>query len=171
MVEYIKPITKKCTKKISAQMENSFYKIKNEKGKFGIGCFSYIELRTRKIPFLITNIDMINKEHTKRLKVFMNDSFKYIELGEAKYLVPESNIILIQINETTKYNINYLELDEKLFVGQSEMYFMKGEIYIIHCKNKEDISVSYNKIQDINYTKILYNYKINPKFKYSIIFN
>ena len=171
MVEYIKPITKKCTKKISNQMENSFYIIKTEKGKLGIGCFSYIQIKKRKIPFLITSIDMINKEDTKRIKVLINHSFQYLELREAKYIIKECNIILIQINEDIKYNINYLELDEKLFDNESEMFFMKGEIYIIHCKCKEDISVSYNKVNNINYSKIIYNYNINQGFKYSIIFN
>ena len=168
--EYPKPATKQCTKKIVEQMENSFYKIETIDKKYGIGIFSYIKYQNNKISILITNNNLINQENKNKIKVFINNSYQIIELKEIKYIIEESDIIIIEIKYNGKDNINYLELDDILYEKQSELYFIKESIYFLHVTNEDKILVSYDLIDDLNENYILYKYPNNTKYKYSLIF-
>ena len=53
MENYLKPVSKLCTKKILDQMDNSIYKIKDKKGYFKIAFFSKIKYENKNISFLI----------------------------------------------------------------------------------------------------------------------
>ena len=50
MAEYIKPITKQCTKKLLDQMDNYFYKINEKEGEFSVGFFCHMNYKNKKIP-------------------------------------------------------------------------------------------------------------------------
>ena len=55
MVNYPKPATKQCTKKILEQINDSFYTIKEIDNKFGTCFFSYIKFKDKTIPVMISN--------------------------------------------------------------------------------------------------------------------
>ena len=116
----LKPITKQCTKKILDQMENSFYTIKTNEGKTGIGCFCHIKYKKTTIPILITDIDLIIEDNKNEIKVYINNIFKTIKLY-TRYKIKECNVVVIEIivNEVDK--INYLEIDDLLYQKQPEI--------------------------------------------------
>ena len=59
MVNYPKPATKQCTKKILEQINDSFYTIKEIDNKFGTCFFSYIKFKDKTIPVMISNYQII----------------------------------------------------------------------------------------------------------------
>ena len=158
----LKPITKQCTKKILAQMENAFYKIKTNEGKIGIGCFCHIKYKKLNIPVLITDIDLIIEDNKNYIKVYINNTFKAIKLEDTRYKIKECNIIIIEIKANEEDKINYLEIDDLLYQKQPEMYYFNELIYIINCNNYQNMSVAYDIIRNINNSDIIYlNYKCN----------
>ena len=172
MAEFLKPITIKCAKRILEQAENSFYEINTCDSRIGIGIFCHIKYENGKIPILITNIDMITEENYKNgIKVSINNIYKNILLGNVKYKNKEYNTIIIEIQENEKDNINFLEIDDIFFENESERFYYKESIYLIHINNQNDVLISYNIIHDVNNSEIFYHYKINIKYKYSFIFN
>ena len=166
----LKPITKQCTKKILDQMENSFYTIKTNEGKTGIGCFCHIKYKKTTIPILITDIDLIIEDNKNEIKVYINNIFKTIKLY-TRYKIKECNVVVIEIivNEVDK--INYLEIDDLLYQKQPEINYYNESIYTINCNNYQNISVTYDIIRNINNSDIIYYYGIRSKYKYSLIFN
>ena len=63
MEEYPEPVTKQCTQKILYQMNNSFYKINEQDGKFDIGFFCYIKFKEKNIPIVIINRYIFDEEY------------------------------------------------------------------------------------------------------------
>ena len=61
MEEYPKPISKECMKKILYQMDNSIYKIKENKRIIGTCIFCYIKCPNKSFPVLISTYDIINE--------------------------------------------------------------------------------------------------------------
>ena len=125
MVNFLKPITKQCTKEILEQMENSFYKTEGKDGKKGIVFFSYIKYQKEKIPVLITNNDIINEDHDDIINVSINNNIKEIKLGDIEYRNKEYNIIIMEIEENKEDKIKFLEFDDVLYEKQSETYYNK----------------------------------------------
>ena len=78
---------------------------------------------------------------------------------------------MIEIQENEKDNINFLEIDDIFFENESERFYYKESIYLIHINNQNDVLILYNIIHDVNNSEIFYHYKINIKYKYSFIFN
>ena len=64
-----------------------------------------------------------------------------------------------------------VEIDNKLWENESEMYFYNESIYIIQYNNKNDILISYGVIKEINNNKLIYNGNKIPKYKFNPIFN
>ena len=165
MENYPKPVTKKSTQKILEQMNNTFYEIDEKKEIYGFFCF--IKYKNKKIPILIINKYINNEDMEDSINVTINN--KRIELIDLLYNNIDYNISIILINKNNI--INFVELDDKLYEKESEMYFDKESIYIIQCNNMKDISVSYSIINAINKNKLIYGCNINQDSKYSVIFN
>ena len=171
MAGSLKPVTKQCTKKILNQMENSFYKININEGKSIIGIFSHFKNKNINIPVLIINKYIKYENIGKSIKVFINDDYQIIRLGNVKYHNEEYNITILEIIENKNININYLEIDDLLYENDSEMYYSNESIYTIHYNNKNNILVSYNSIKEINNSIIIYNYKTDSKYDFNITFS
>ena len=63
MENYLKPVSKLCTKKILDQMDNSIYKIKDKKGYSKIAFFSKIKYENKNIPILILNYHILKESN------------------------------------------------------------------------------------------------------------
>ena len=66
-------------------------------------------------------------------------------------------------------NNDFIEIDDKLYENDSEMFYNEESIYILQYNNIKDILVSYGTIKEINKNKIKYVGNVNSK--YSLIFN
>ena len=146
----LKPVTKQNTQKILNQMENSFYKI-NINGEISIiGIFTHIKNQDINLPVIIINKYIKFEKIEESVKLFINNDYKIINLGDAKYHNKEYNITILEIIENKNININYLEIDNLLFENDYEIHYSNESIYIIHYNNQNNILVSYNSIKDIN---------------------
>ena len=170
MTDYIKPISKQCTKEISYQMENTFYKLQNNEEKNQIGFFCYIKFGGRDIPVLIANYFM-EEEEPNEINISINDINKTIELGDVRFKSREYNITIIEIKEIERNEINFLKFDDILYEKDREKLYYEDLIYIIHYSNKDNVFISYSKIDCINESKIIYKSEIDFKNKLAIIFN
>lgn len=151
MEDFPKPVTKQITEIILDQMNTNFiYKINQIKGKFSLGFFFHINRRNKKIPFLATNTYKVDEDNKGIINVSINNELKQIQLGKTKYRNEKFNISLIQIKEVKNINIHYLELDEKIYNQDSELFYYKESVYIIHPNKLNDISVSYGILNGIS---------------------
>ena len=167
MEEYPQPATMKCICKISEQMRNSFCII-NEND---IGFFCHIEYFDEKIPVIIINNYINYKDYNGTIEVNMNNKNKIIELGNIKYKSKEYNISILEIKENKNEKYNFLEIDDKIYYKDSDMYYNNESIYILQTVDKKDIFVSYGVIEEIFDKKISYLAKLCDKSKFSLIFN
>ena len=160
MEEYPKPVTKRCTQNILNQMNSTFYDINQN-----IGFFCNIKYQNKKIQVLMIN-NYLNDEEIEFLNNILINN-ETIELENIIYKNIEYNITIIKIKNNK--NLNYIEIDDKLYENESEMNYNKDSIYILQYNNMNDILVSYGLIKEINKNKIIYTGNINSK--YSLIFN
>ena len=121
MAGSLKPVTKQCTKKILDQMENSFYKININNEISIIGIFTHIKRQDMNIPVIIMNKYIKFEKIDKSVKVFINNDYKMVKLGNVKYHNKEYNITILEIIEDKNININYLEIDDLLYENDYEI--------------------------------------------------
>jgi V8-like Glu-specific endopeptidase len=127
-------------------MKNSICKIYKCNGT---GFFCNIIFQNFEFKVLITNYHVIDKkyiEDNKMIKISLNDEKekKDIELNQRKiYFNDKYDITIIEIKNSDNINVNYLELDEKIFEDNSELYYENKSIYILHYPNQDKSSVSY----------------------------
>ena len=160
MERYLKSVTKECHEIILNQMNNCIYIIKGKDGKNEIGLFCNIKYKNQKIPVLLINNYINNEDYQDKINISFNNKDKIIELENIIYKNKENNISIIKIKE--KYNyIKYIEIDDKLYENESEMYYNNESIYIIQYNNIKDILISYGIIKEINNNKLIYNGNIN----------
>ena len=169
MSTYANPLSRQCIKKILDQMENTFYKIKKNDKDFEIGYFCHINYENETIPAFITKSDVI-KEKDNKLELTINNKPKIINLEDFRYKNKEHDVEIVVIEKNQKNEINFIEIDDKLYQKDYEMYYFNQSIYIIQCNNK-DIFVSYSLINNINKSELIYNCQLNKNSKYSLIFN
>ena len=131
MVDYPRPVTKRGTQKILEQMTNSIYAINEKYGKFELGCFTYIRYKNRKVPVVIISNNLLDIEFNNIIKIWFNNEIGTNELGKTRYNDKETDISIIEIKENELNIINYMEIDDKLYKNESEMYYDKESIYII----------------------------------------
>jgi len=168
MPEYLNPVTKQCTEKILEQMNNSFKNIINT----NLICFfTKIKYQNSFIPVMVTNYHIINYlANNNSINIYINNEIHKIEIGKVKYFNSHYDLAIIQIKENNK--IYFLQLDEFAYVKDSELYYNKEQIYIINYNKKNDITVSYSIIRNINNTTLIYS---KPSFqnnnKMQLIFN
>ena len=161
MDEFLKPISKQRIKKILAQMDNSIYKIIDDKDNIGICFFCNIKINNKNIHSLITNSEIINEKYLEKnnnIKISTNKEIKTIEFGNTKYINKEHNLSIVEIIENKDNKINFCELDDKLYEkNEVEDFYEDKSIYII-CHNDENIiSVTYGIINYIDNSKIIYS--------------
>ena len=153
MEAYPKPVSKKCQEKIITQMNNSIYKIHLEEGKFSYCFFCYIKFQSKNIPFMITTYDIIDKRYLSEnnsIKVSINNKKIVIRFKDKKYFYQKYDLAIIEIEENKIDNLNIFELDDCLYQEDCELYYNKESIYIINYNKKDEISVSYEIINEIN---------------------
>ena len=160
MEEYPKPATKQSIENIFRQMNCSFYKI-IEKDKTFTNCFfTHIKYKKEKIPVIIINNF---GEYNHKIEISINNKNEIIELSDIKYINKNYNLTIIKIKENKKDNIQFLEIDENIYDKESEIYYIKDSIYVIHYI-QNDILVSFGIINNISKNKITY---ISSKLSYS----
>ena len=177
MDDYPKSVTKSQTQIIFNQMNNSFYKIQGKDNKFGIGVFCKIKIKNKNILALVTKYNLIDEiyiEQNEGIKIIINNEINLIKLGDKrlKYINKEINLTVIEIKESKKFKINYLEMDESLYEDELLTLNNKQTIYIIHNNNTDkEISVSYGIIRFINKFEISLACNINTNGTIAPILN
>ena len=167
MEEYPQPASMKCIWKISDQMSNSFCKI----NEYDIGFFCHIKYYDEKIPVMIINNYIRDKDYNGTIEVIMNNKHKKIELGNVRYKNKEYNISILEIKENKNEKYNFIEIDDKIYSKDSYMYYNNESIYILQMNNINNIFVSYGVIEEIIDTKISYIANLYHKSNFSLIFN
>ena len=160
-----KSVTKQCHQKILEQM-NDIHKYIFRINNKVIGIFSFIQYKKNKINIIIINDYISDKKYLNTIKELLNKKEIYID--EIIYKNEINNITIIKIMNNKNKNIKYIELDDKLYEKESEIYYLNESIYIIQ-NNKNEISVSYGIIKEINKNVIVYSGNIQSNF--SLIFN
>ena len=172
MEKYLKPVSKFCTKKILAQMDNSIYKIKDKKRFFTIAFFSKIKYENKNIPILILNNHFLNESNTNFIELYNNNKKIKVEFENLIYINKKYDIAIIGIKEKIIENINFLEMDDRLYEETFKMFYPKESIYIIHYNKKEkDIFVSYGSLNNINNIEYYHSCNIESNIDISPIFN
>ena len=173
MEDYPKSVTKECHEKILDQLNNSFYEIKNDEGKCGMGFFCKIKYDENKIiPVLITAYKLINEDYHTNIDVLINKEYIKIEFGSINYINKNLDLSIIEIKENEIQKIKLLELDDNIYKNESEMDYDKESIYIIHKNNKNQNCVSYGIVKEINNNELISICNINSNNSYgSPIFN
>ena len=158
--DYPSIVTLEKSKKIIHQIENCICKVYTNDGGNGTVFFCYIyDFKNNiKVPVMITNNHVIGENdlnNNKKIKISFNDSiFKDIELDSKrkKYTNIDLDITIIEIKKDIDcINKNsFLEIDEKIYLDNSEVLFRRKPAYIIQYPNVIGASVSYGLINDIN---------------------
>ena len=144
-------LTIKQMEHITLQMQKSICKIQ---GKLtGTGFFCHINYDNKRVPCLMTNFHILDKEYIIQKKNKIEISINDNKIIEEIIIKPEDviysskrneyDLVIIKLKEGQEYmkNVNYLELDENLFIKNS----LKGykSIYILHYPNSQNAAVSY----------------------------
>ena len=155
---YPKPIDNEKTSKILKQMKYSVCKIYILNNGQGTGFFCNIIYDKYKIPVLITNNHIIDKNYIKEEKfiklTLFNDKYDRDILLDNKriyYSNKNYDTTLIEIFPKKDDIKDFLELDEKLLNNNSETYYGKNSIYVIQYPKEKKVSVSYGILNSINY--------------------
>ena len=168
----MQPIEKKCIEKILEQMNNYIYIINEKDENYETGFFCHIKYKDKTISVVIINKYLLDEELNNSIIIGTNDKhYQNIELGDIKYKNKNFNITMIEIKINKNNNINFIELDDKLYEKESEMYYNKESIYIIQFNSRNDISLSFGMINNIEKSSLIYSSKLNPRLNFSLIFN
>ena len=155
--EYADPISIDCLEIILEQIKKCICNIKI--GKKATGFFCYIPHDNKKIPVLMTNNHVINKEKINEYSNLMvtlgyKKENKHIKIDENRkiYTSEKYDTTIIEIKEEDKIN-DYLELDEDIFEEGEEQNLTNKNIYIIQYpsmdKGSQIASLSSGKIKKI----------------------
>ena len=158
MKEFPKPINKECLKNTMFQMDNSIYKIVDNKRIIGICIFCYIRYKKMNFPVIITTYNIINESflaNRNSIKILIKNEIKKIEFRTTKYICKDYNISIIEIKENNENKINFLEVDDNIYNTDSEIKCNKESIYILNYDNENNISVSFGVINKIINSKLL----------------
>ena len=167
MIEkYPRPISILGTKEILKQMENCICKIYRNDGIKGTGFFCKILYNNYNIPVMITNNHIIDEEYiigNNNINITLDDDniSKTIILNDNRriYTNKEYDITIIEIkcekdklnekDEKDKIN-NFMDLDEKIFINNSNELYKNHSIYIPQYLYGEKAVVSYGIIKNID---------------------
>ena len=155
-----KPANIKQTTKILEQMKNCICKIYMSGKENGTGFFTRFSYNNQNFLFLITNYHIINEDYmdsNNSIKISLNDEqeIKMLPLNDGRiiYFSKQYDATIIEIKE--KDNIdNYLEIEDNLFIKNSQLYYEKKSIYILQYK---DVAlVSHGILKEINNHDIIH---------------
>jgi len=150
IINYPIPVSEESTIQILKQMQKSICKIYIKGGGYGTGFFCNIPNNNNNIPVLITNYHVINENYIKNNKkiiITLNNDKKeeIIMLNEGNHIYTNEkyDTIIIEIKNLKKNdNIEFMDLDEKLFLNNTQNIYEKTSAYIIQYPNNK-LSVSY----------------------------
>ena len=172
MNSYFKPITKQCIAKILEQMNNySIYEIIVKGDIKSKGFFCKIKYQNKNIPVIIINDYILYKNFNNIITLSLNNSLKTIKLGNAKYKNKENGITILEIKEKNEKDFYFFEIDDKLYENNFETQNENESIYTIQSNNKNDISISYGQVYQINNSEMRYSCYISSKANGLPIFN
>ena len=112
---YPKPVTKLTIEKILSQLINSFCIIQDKESFNGYGFFCKINFKNKKIHLLIAFNYEGELKYNNSLKILINNIPKTIEIGNIIYKHYNFGITVIEIKEKKSNEINFIELDNKLY--------------------------------------------------------
>ena len=163
MDNYPTYVTIEQTNNIIEQLEKGICKIFMDEGGKGTGFFCYIKKGNSNIslPVLITNNHVLKEEAIKpgkKIKIAIYDNknkqlkYKDIEIGDNRivYTSEKYDTTIIEIKKE-KDGINYfLDLDERIFQDNSNVFYYGSTIYILHNPGNKSPSVSYGILNKSN---------------------
>ena len=147
------------------EINNSICRINNKKD---IGLFCNIKVNHKNIPVIIINNYINNEKYSNRINIILNNKEQIIDIDKIIYRDKKYNISIIKVKNNSNINIKYIEIDDKVYEKESEIYYNNESIYIIQRKS-ENVLVSYGLIKEIYKNEIIYKGNINSD--YSLIFN
>ena len=174
MKYYPMPVTKLTIEKILSQLINSFCVIQDKESFNGSGFFCKINYKNKNIHALIVFNCEGDIKYNNSLNILINNIPKTIEIGSVIYKNYNFGITVIEIKEKKSNEINFIELDNKLYEEESKTDYDDYDdksIYIINYKNDNNNSVSYGKIKHIKNSEVKYYGNIEQKSVVSLIFN
>ena len=150
------PITIEENYLIIDQMKKCICKIIKNNGEKGSGFFCCIPFKSSKLPVLITNYHVINKDNINNnsiINLTINDDkdIKVIKIGNNRkiYLNEDYDTTIIEIIPSID-KINYcLDIEDKILIENSENLYKKESIYIMHYPKSQKVCVSYGILKDI----------------------
>jgi len=120
----------------------------NGKSK-GTGFFCKINYNNKLIPVLITNFHVIDDnfmENQKQLVFYIYDTRKIINIDKNSKIYSSVNyeydIMIIKLKKEDEID-NYLDIDQNIFVKNSELSYKDEPIYILHIPMHSEASISY----------------------------
>ena len=132
---------------ITDQMKNYVYKVYFNK-TIGTGFFCKILYQDKLTPVMITNYHVIDDsfiENNNKIKISINDNFQFININQNSKIYSsqkeEYDIMIIRIKEDEIQN--YLELDQNIFLDNSEELYKNESIYILHYPSGDKVKVSF----------------------------
>ena len=149
---------------ILEQMKYSTCKItyKNEVS-FGTGFFCNMNYKGENIRALITNYHNVNEENFKKLIITMNnENIVYegiINEKSRKYFDKELDVTIIELidKENELEKVKYLELDDNLFLQNSEYTYQNKTVYIPQYPNGGEAFVSFGLVENMENHEIYHN--------------
>ena len=106
-------------------MNESFYKIKIDEEKFEIGIFLYIKCNNKKVPILITSNDIKKGIHNNHIDIINNNTDKTIKLERIINEDKDLGLTIFELEEKDNKDINFLEVDGRLYEREVEFYYSK----------------------------------------------
>ena len=107
---------------------------------------------------MITNYHVINDNYinnNKQIKISINENYEIININNKSKIYSsisdEYDIMIIKLNEVNKFN--YLEFDKNIMKDNSESFYEKESLYILHYPNgnKASVSYGYGIVKENNY--------------------
>ena len=148
-------------------LDNSIYQIKGYEDKYGIGFFCSLKCHDKNLFVLITNYQIINDNYLKNynyIDVLINQKLIRIGFNLIYYLDKHLDLSVVEIKENKAIKI--LELDEDIYMEESEIYLNKESIYIIN-----DNNVSYSIIVNTTKSEFIFHCNLNNNSNCYPIFN
>ena len=153
---YPEPATIESTKNILHQMENNICKIQKTDGGKGTGFFVKISYNNSIIPVLMTSYHVLDEQYledNKEIAITLKDGKPrlIIQLSEKRriYCNKEYDTTIIEIKPQKDKINDFMELDDDILEENSNKFYNRKSIYIIHYPNSEKIKVSYGIIRTI----------------------
>ena len=131
---------------ILKQMKKCICKINGKKR--GTGFFCKINYKHELISALITNYHIIDEEYIEKnnlITLYINEEARIINVNKNNIIYSSDNnqydIIIINLKKE-KIN-NYLEIDDNIYIDNSELLYKENSIYLLHYPSNGKASISY----------------------------